>query len=229
MAVDGRIHHQAITKKYPSPMTTREFLAIRKLGLIRALFLRFGPGWPNLVRRQGIPVSYRDLCSTSVWNATLDRLEEVARSYGYRCPLDNAGDWSDLSSRISAVLKEDLREARLLQDPAAHPTAGGLECPSMHPNDTLPLAQAFAKAFNLPGLDPAAIPEIRSASIRKQTPDDKEKALHLLAAEGFRPDDPKLAKFMRSHLSKNNKARKTTATKPPTHFKRLTKLKPLNA
>ena len=131
-------------------MDTRSFLLCRKLSLVRAAYLRFGPAWSTRVRRAGIQLSYRDFCTTSCWNSSFDKLENLLRNYGMTCPLDDLGPARDYAERIRRVIEADIAACKAMQDPEERPTAGGMENPAMHPNDTLPLAEALAKEFNLP-------------------------------------------------------------------------------
>lgn len=171
-------------------MDTRSFITARKLFLIRALQLRLGYGWMRAVQAAGIQLRMRDFCDSSRWDPSMTKLEEFARAYGFVDPLDDLGPCQDYAERIRQVLAEDLAASKHFQDPAVHPTAGGLENVEADPSNALPLAGLLAERFGLPAL-PAAAPHLskdprpdsKDHGNRKLTPVDR--AVARLAAAGF--------------------------------------------
>ena len=208
-------------------MTTSEFILARKLSLVRAAYLRFGPAWSTRVRRAGIQLSYRDFCTTSCWNASFDKLENLLRNYGMTCPLDDLGPARDYAERIRRVIEADIAACKAMQDPEERPTAGGMENPAMHPNDTLPLAEALAKEFNLPAIPIHTLPAenaakgLRTPTAKVGIP-DADKALNRLAALGFPADAKDLHKKLReTKEQKLREVRSRGKSRMPSGLKRL--------
>jgi len=211
-------------------MTTRDFILARKLSIVRAAFLRFGPSWPTRMRKAGISLSYRDFCTTPCWNESFDKLEALLRNYGMTCPLDDLGPARDYAERIRGVIEADIAACKRMQDPEVRPTCGGLESNSMHPNDALPLAEAFSTAFNLPPIPSHTLPA-ENASAGHRNPRERvpvieaDRVLNKLAALGFAPDAKDLHKKLRLTKDQKKQAnRSRTRQRMPVGLKRLKRI-----
>lgn len=192
-------------------MDTKSFILARKLFLIRALQLRLGYGWTKAVQAAGIRLKMRDLCDSSHWDSSMSKLEEFARAYGFVDPLDDLGPCQDYAERIRQVLAEDLAASKHLQDPAVHPTAGGLENVEADPACALPLAGLLAERFGLPAPPATAAPALskdpkpdnKDHGNRKLTPVDR--AVARLAAAGFVRDRAQAAENLTRVLERADK------------------------
>lgn len=209
-------------------MTIRHIILLRKLSLIRALFLRFGPAWATRCRAAGCYFDSKKLCDTSHWGVDMDRLEALARNYGFVCPLDDLGPAKEYEAILTQALQEDLKRANLLQDPTDQTTAGSLENFEANPNNALPLGEAIAAAFGLPPIPPHKLPGTGFKDSHTASIPESDRTLLKLAAQGFSPDAHdlrrQLNKALKGECVRRGQRQRSPRQKMQTTFKKLKKL-----